>query len=142
MKKSISAMAFFCILLLTGCKNDRLVCTSLSESEDFNLDSKYVFTFSGKDVKKATMKSTGTLLGEFNNDTTIAEYKSSAESSAEEYNKVEGIKAQITSSKNKVTLTVDITAASLSEDDKVKYGLNSSREELKEALEENGYTCK
>ncbi len=140
--KKVSIMMIFAILFLTGCKNDRLVCTNLSESDDFSLESKYVFTFSGKDVKKATMKSTGTLLGEFNNDTTIAEYKSAAESSAEEYNEVEGIKAQVSSSKNKVTLTVDITAASLSEEDKIKYGLNSSRDELKKALEENEYTCK
>lgn len=139
--KRFSIIMLFCILLLTGCKKDRLVCTSKLESDDFNLESKYIFTFSGKNVKKATMKSTGTLLGEFNTDSTIAEYRGEAESAAENYNKVEGITAQVSSSKNKVTLTVDIIAASLSDEDKETYGLNATREELKKAFEENEYTC-
>ncbi len=140
--KKISILLIFCMLLLTGCKDDRLVCTATSESGELKLESKYVFTFSGKDVKKATMKSTGTLLGEFNNETAIGEYKSAAESSAKEYNEVEGINAQVSNTKNKVTLTIEITAASLSDEDKEKYGLNASREDLKKTLEKNEYICK
>lgn len=140
--KKIMIMIVCCLFFLTGCKNSRLVCTATSEADDVNLESKYIFTFSNGKVNKATMKSTGTLLGEFNNEDTINEYKSSAESYAEEYNKTEGIKAQVSSSKNKVTLTVDIIAASLTAEDKEEYGLNSTREELKKEFEENNYTCK
>ena len=88
------------------------------------------------------MKSTGTLLGELNNEEIIGEYRNSAQSSANKYNETEGIKAQVSNSKNKVTLTVDIIVASLTDEDKEKYGVNSNREELKEVFEENGYTCK
>lgn len=140
--KKIMIMVVCCLFFLTGCKNSRLVCTATLEDEDFNQETKYIFTFANGKVNKATMKSTGTLLGEFNNEDTINDYKASAESYAEDYNKVEGITAQVSNSKNKVTLTVDIIAASLNDEDKEKYGLNSTREELKKEFEENKYTCK
>lgn len=140
--KKLSFIICLCLLLLTGCKDDRLVCTSIEDTEEFKLESKYIFTFSKDKVKKATMKSTGTLLGELNNEEIIGEYRNSAQSSANKYNETEGIKAQVSNSKNKVTLTVDIIVASLTDEDKEKYGVNSNREELKEVFEENGYTCK
>lgn len=140
--KKISLVVCLCLFLLTGCKEDRLVCTTATESEDFKLETKYVFNFANGKMKKASMKTTGTLLGELNDESAISEYTAAAESSAETYNKTEGIKAQVSSSKNKVTLTVDIISAGLSEEDKEKYGMNSTRDELKEMFESNEYTCK
>lgn len=140
--KKITIVLLFFLLFLTGCSNSRLVCITTTDANGYNLESKYVFTFANGKVKKATMKSIGTLEGDLNNEDTINEYKSSAESYAENYNKTEGIKAQVSSHKNKVTLTVDIIAASLTDEDKENYGLNSTREELKKEFEENNYTCK
>lgn len=140
--KKISLVVCLCLFLLTGCKDDRLVCTTTTDSEDFKLETKYVFNFANGKMKKASMKTTGTLLGELNDESAISEYTAAAENSAETYNKTEGIKAQVSSSKNKVTLTVDIISAGLSEEDKEKYGMNSTRDELKEMFESNEYTCK
>lgn len=140
--KKISIFMLFCLFLFTGCEENRLVCTKIEESDEFKSETKYTFTFSKDGVKKATMKSTGILLGDFNNATTIAEYKSTADASASEYNEVEGITAQVSSNKNKVTLTVNILAASLNDENKELYGMNADKEELWETFEENGYTCK
>ena len=88
------------------------------------------------------MKSTANLLGDYNNDTIIAERENAARSSAENYNKVDGIEAVVSTKGNKVTLTVDILAAALSEENKELYSMNMKKEELKQVMTEEGYTCK
>ena len=140
--KKISVLMLLSIFLLTGCGENRLVCTLEQESTNFEFESKYTFTFHGEKVKNITMKSTGTLLGDYNNETSIAEYLGTAESASEKYNKIEGMEAKVSSNKNKVTLTVEVIAASLSDENKETYGTNLSKEELKKELGEIGYTCK
>lgn len=142
--KKYCLLILFSVLLLTGCGGNRLVCTQKEESTSFKFESKYTFTLDGDKVKKVTLKSTGTLLGENNNEDAIENYKATAQNMADKYNEVEGIKAVVSNNKNKVTLTVELTAAALNDEEKENYGVNLNREELKELLEssENGYTCK
>ncbi len=132
------------ILCLTGCGNNRLVCTMKTSGTNFEITKKYTFTFSKDKVSKATMQTTTTLLEELNTKENLDIYYQSAQTAAEEYNSVKGIEAKTSANKNKVSLSVKIKAAALSEEDKEKYVMNASREETKKILEEDdyGFTCK
>ena len=141
MKKNI-ILVLISLFLLTGCGENRLVCSAQDEDENYKIEVKYTFIYNQGKVKKATMKSTATLLGDYNNDTIIAERENAARSSAENYNKVDGIEAVVSTKGNKVTLTVDILAAALSEENKELYSMNMKKEELKQVMTEEGYTCK
>lgn len=129
------------IFLLTGCGENRLVCTAKDEDENYQVEVKYTFIYNQGKVKKANMKSTATMLNEYNNDTAIAERENAARSYADNYNKIDGIDAIVSTNGNKVTLTVDILAAGLSDENKELYSMDLSKEELKQVMEEGGYTC-
>lgn len=141
MKKNLLIM-LLSIFLLTGCGENRLVCTASDEEEDYQIEVKYTFIYNQGKIKNATMKSTATMLGEYNNDTVITERENAARSAADDYNKVDGIEAIVSTKGNKVTLTVDILAAGLSEENKEAYSMNLKKDELKQVLTEEGYTCK
>lgn len=142
MKKIYTLLSIIALILLTGCDKNKLTCTKKEEANNFTFESKYVFTFNKESIKKATMSSTGTLLGDYNNEDAIADYATTAESAATQYNSVEGITAKVNTNKNKVTLNVDIDPAKLSSEDKVEYGVDMNKDDLTKELEGLGYTCK
>lgn len=142
MKKILLILIIIGALFVTGCEKNRLICTNEENASNFEFTSKYVFTFNDDNVKLATMTSTGKLLDDLNTDTAIKEYSASAQSAADTYNKTEGIKATVNTSKNKVTLTVSIEPSKLTDDLKSDYGVDLNKKELKEEMEGLGYTCK
>lgn len=142
MKKIIYVGLLLFVFVLTGCEKNRLVCT-YEEEEIKNLKSetKYVFSFNEENVKNVTMTTKVTLSGDYDSDAFITSYKEMATAAAEEYNATNGVSSSVTSKKNVVTLKVEMVASSMSDEDKETYGLDLTKKELKETLEEIGYTC-
>ncbi len=139
--KKMNLLFLFTILLLTGCGANKLVCTKTDDSANLNVESKYTFYYRDDAAYKASLKVTTTLLGNLNVSENIAVYQQSAETYASEYNDIDGIEAKVSSYKNKITLSVELTSASMKEEDKETYALNKSKEYTKKELEEEGYTC-
>lgn len=142
MKKIYTLLIIISIILLTGCSKNKLTCTVKEDGTNFEFESKYVFTFNGNNIKHAKMLATGKLLGDYNTEDSIANYQSTANTAAENYNKVEGITATVNVNKNSVTLTVEIDPAKLSDDAKTEYGVDLDKKDLQKQLEDLGYTCK
>ena len=134
-------LAMFC---LTGCGNNRLVCTMENSGTNYEMSQKYTFTFAKDKITKATMQTTTILKEDLNTEENIDMYYQTAQSAADEYNAVEGIEAKASTRQNRITLSVEMKSAAMSEDDKEEYLLNESREETKKILEESeeGFTCK
>lgn len=142
MKKILSIVIIVLALFLTGCEKNRLICNAEEKASNFEFSSKYVFVFNGEDIKLATMTSTGKLLEDLNTDSSIKDYKASAQSAADKYNETEGIKATVGATKNKVTLTVEINPSKLTDELKTEYGVNLNKDDLIKEMETLGYTCK
>ncbi len=144
MKKILMISMLLGVIVLTGCDNNRLVCTVNDESiSDLKSETKYIFSFKDADeVAKATMTTKVTLDGDYNNETFISNYSEMAKSSALTYNETTGVNATVSNKKNVITLKVEMEASQMSDEDKEEYGLNLNKEQLKKELEEAGYTCK
>lgn len=140
--KKLSLIVLASLFLLTGCGKNRLVCTYEESGAGFESKTTYTFTFTDEKVKKAMMKTTTTLLDDNNNKESIEAYKELAESSANDYNKEEGVSAKVSNNKNKITITIEIEAAKLSLEALNNYGLDYGKEDLTGELENMGYSCK
>jgi len=143
MKKMITICFLICILFLTGCQKNKLVCTQKDDSiDDLKSETKYTFTFNEETVKKVTMTTEVTLSGDYNDETFIENYKSSATEAADEYNEAKGVSATVSNKKNVVTLKVEMDSTKMSKEDVEAYGLDLTKDELKTEFENIGYTCK
>ena len=142
MKKRMGIGLLTFLFFLTGCNQNRLVCTASDDTNGIDTDVKYTFIFEKDSASKATMKATSSLSGENFSEELISALEASALNAAEDYNQVDGIEAKVSSNKDKVTLDVEILAAGLSEENKKLYGMDLDKETLKKQLEESGYTCK
>lgn len=143
MKKFIITLILICTIALTGCEKNRLVCTLEEESiKDISSKTEYTFTFNEENVKEVIMTTKLTLNGDYNDVVFINSYVEMANAAASSYNQVEGATATVTNNKNVITLKVEMLTVSMTDDDKNKYELNLTKEELKKSLEESGYTCK
>lgn len=143
MKKTLFICLLLIIVFLTGCEKNRLVCT-YNENDIQNLESKtkYVFIFNDESIKKATMTTEVTLLGDYNEDVFIQNYTEMASASASNYNLTEGVTATVKNKKNVVTLKVEMEPNQMLEEDIEIYGLNLSKDNLLTEFENMGYTCK
>lgn len=143
MKKFIITLILICTIALTGCEKNRLVCTLEEESiKDISSKTEYTFTFNEENVKEVIMTTKLTLNGDYNDVVFINSYVEMANAAASSYNQVEGATATVTNNKNVITLKVEMLTVSMTDEDKNKYELNLTKEELKKSLEESGYTCK
>lgn len=143
MKKFIITLILICTIVLTGCEKNRLVCTLEEESiKDISSKTEYTFTFNEENVKEVIMTTKLTLNGDYNDVVFINSYVEMANAAASSYNQVEGATATVTNNKNVITLKVEMLTVSMTDEDKNKYELNLTKEELKKSLEESGYTCK
>jgi len=143
MKKILSISLLFVIIFLAGCEKNRLVCTyKNTEVKDAESKTKYVFTFDEDTIKKVTMETEIVLSGDYNNESFISGYTKIATSLASSYEKIDGVKAVVNSDKNIVTLRVEMDPSKMGDEDIETYGLNLTKELLKQELEGEGYTCK
>lgn len=143
MRKLLTMCLLLTIVFLTGCEKNRLVCKYTEEDiKDLKSETKYVFTFNEDAIKDATMTTEVTLSGDYNSEAFINNYTVMASTAASDYNLTEGVNATVTSKKNVVTLKVEMDPTKMAESDIETYGLNLTKEELKEELETAGYTCK
>lgn len=143
MKKFIITLILICTIALTGCEKNRLVCTLEEESiKDISSKTEYTFTFNEENVKEVIMTTKLTLNGDYNDVVFINSYVEMANAAASSYNQVEGATATVTNNKNVITLKVEMLTVSMTDEDKNKYELTLTKEELKKSLEESGYTCK
>lgn len=143
MKKLSIIMISLCTIILSGCSDDKLVCTyNQNVNSDIVPESKYVFKFNDGKVSKAEMTTKIILNGEYNKDEYINSYIEDANDAAADFNKVAGVTAKVKNKKNTVSITVKMNTSEMSETSKEEYGLNYSKERLNKNFEDLGYTCK
>lgn len=130
------------VATLTGCgtKTKTLTCTQSTSSDGFTSNDKEVYKFVDNRVDSVVKTSVISLDGEY--EKYIDDYKSSAEQSADAYNKVNGFSAEVETGKNKITVEVKIDASEVDEENRSTYNLNESSESMQAILTEQGYTCK
>ena len=143
MKKLVITLILICTLTLTGCEKNRLVCTMENELiKDISSKTEYTFKFNDENIKDVLMTTKLTLKGDYNDVVYVDSYVEMANAAATEYNEKNGVIATVTKDKKVVTLKVEMSSSSMSDEDKKTYGLDLTKEELKKDLEELGYTCK
>lgn len=120
-------------LLLTGCGGNKLTCTMSEEQEGMGKsEAELVFKYDkdGKKIENIDMK----MSIELENDEMLETYKGFFDEMCEDEDAPSDCKVK--TSGNKLTLTASGSA------DDMDYESETSMEELKEDLEEDGYTCK
>ena len=140
--KKIAALFIIGSVLLTGCGKNRLVCKQTKEIDGIESTETYTFVFQEEEVKTAALKNTIKLSGDYNTKEFIQQFKDSAQESADIYNETNGVTAKVSTRKNKITLNVEMQREKMSEEDQQYFELDLTKEELKENLEGNGYSCK
>lgn len=145
MKKGIiTGVALVAVLAtLTGCgkSEKKLTCTNTTSNDSgFSTSEELVYKF--KDNRVTTAKITQTIVAEDDYAKYIDDYKQSAETAVENYNKTKGISAKVDTGSNKVSVTIDLKASEMDDNEKTSYELDESYESMKDRKTEQGYTCK
>ncbi len=143
MKKKIlmSAALMITLATLTGCGSKKtLTCTQKTSDSGFTNDDKVVYTFE-KD-KVVSSKQTSSIIVEGDYVQYIDDYKKSAQTAVDEYNKLNGISAKVEEGKNKISVIVEMTPSKMSESDYTLYSMGENYDSMKAKLTEQGYTCK
>ncbi len=144
MKKILMISMLLVAITLTGCDNNRLVCTMEDNSiANIKSETEYTFSFKSDDkITNASMTTKVTLDGDYNNSTFISNYSEMAKSAASTYNETDGVSAAVTNKKNVITLKVKMEASQMNDTAIEEYGLNLNKEQIKKEMEDAGYTCK
>lgn len=141
MKKILMSMALIITLVsLTGCGSSKtLTCTETSSDNGFSTE-KVVYEFKKDKIIKATETASITAEGDFAQ--YIDDYKKSAQTTVDGYNKVNGISAKVEADNNTVSVVAEIDPSKMSESEFSARSMGETYDSMKAKLTEKGYTCK
>ena len=100
----------------------------------------YGYEFDGNKMTKVTQTSSITAEGDFAK--YIDDYKDSAQTTADGFNKLNGFSAKVEASNNKVSVVVEMNPKKMSTDDYESYSMGENYDSMKAKLTDQGYTCK
>lgn len=130
------------LVVMTGCGDKKtLTCTKSSSDNGFTNEIEAVFEFKNDRIEKSTQKSTIIAEGEFAQ--YIDDYKDSAQTTAETYNKQSGFSAKVESDNNRISLIIEMTPSEMKETDYDSNRMGENYDSMKYILTgQEGYTCK
>ncbi len=143
MKRTLITGALVLTLVtLTGCGSKKtLTCTKTSSDNGFINEKTEVYEFKNDRITKSTQTNTVRAEGDFAQ--YIDEYKDSAQSTAESYNKTAGFKAKVESDNNRITITIDMDPSAMNENDFETQKMGENYDSMKSIkTDQEGYTCK
>ncbi|MFA5603340.1 MAG: hypothetical protein WDA12_00580 [Bacilli bacterium] len=139
MKKIIFTMVA-AIVLITGCGDKKLICTSNGKAEDMTIDQKYVLTIEGKNIiavkseKEYIFKSNDL----YNSFETVVNH---SKSNIEELDNSK-IKFNTKKTKDSYKLTMEVNMKDVDDEEIRSLGFNKNLNEFQTTLEEQGLVCK
>ena len=137
----MTVVLFIALITLTGCgKKKTLTCTQSSSENGFTNELKEVYHFKKDRVESATKTFSVVAEGDFAQ--YIDDYKNSAQTTADDYNKTNGFKAKIESDNNKISVTVEMDPSKMDETNYKENNMGENYDSLKSILTDEGYTCK
>ena len=142
MKKIKFLMLFlFFSIILTGCGKKSLSCSKEEDIDAGKMNENQVITFKNDKIYSYDALMTIELNDEYMDYKDV--FVDSLESSMSEYKDKEGIKYNTTKKDNQVSITINGIYSQMDDDTKESLGIskNSSFNEIKQSLEEEGYTC-
>lgn len=141
-KTKLLAIFFIFGLLLTGCDSKSLSCTKEEEIDAGKTKEVQLITFDNNKIKSYEATMSIALKDEYKNyaDTLVE----SLEEPFKDYTEEDGLEYNTTVDDNNISVTVSGDYNKMSDDVKQSLGIadNSSFDQVKESLEEDGYSCK
>lgn len=140
-RKNLLIVFWFCILFLTGCGTQTLTCTKHEDTEAGKASEKQVITFNNDKIKLYTAEMKINL----NND--YKEYSKallkSIQDPFEEYKNADGVKYTTSEKNGNILFSVSGDYTKMDDEAKKSFGIdkNLSFNDIKENLENDGYTC-
>ena len=143
MKKTILFLTL--LLILTGCgkKEPEIIelnCTKTVSDKQSSVVYENKYTYEEEKLTKAETDTTLTFTTE--GIVNLETFKTYAESSKDEYNKKEGVKAKLTTNDNSINIVVTYNPDKMIDDEIENNKFNLNTNDLRKALEKEGYTCK
>lgn len=142
MKKLLLSLGL--VLVLTGCGGKKLTCTAEEEEMGMKMVGKATITFKGDKVAKVKETADVTVTDEMKS--LIDTLKSSLEESYNKYNDY-GVKAKVTVKDATISTSIEYNVNKISDEnlEKLKDSdiyYSGTYDEVKKALEDEGFTCK
>ena len=143
MKKGLMGLVALCVMfILTGCGTETLTCTMSQDESGMTMNQEAVVTFENNEVTKMKMNV------DVEVDDTYASYigmmESMLESQFTQYSD-NGAKVDVSSSDNKINVSIDMDVKNMTDDQKKNLDLEDvygTKDATKKELESQGYTCK
>ncbi|MFA5603342.1 MAG: hypothetical protein WDA12_00590 [Bacilli bacterium] len=128
------------IILITGCGEKKLTCTSNGKTEDMTIKQKYFLTIEDKNITKVKSEKEYIFKSNdlYNSFETVVNH---SKSNIEELDNSK-IKFNTKKTKDSYKLTMEVNMKDVDEEEITSLGLNKNLDEFKKTLEEQGLTCK
>lgn len=142
MKKfKVFGVFLFCTFLLTGCGKATLKCSKSEDTESGKLTEKQTFTFNNNKISNYKLEMTLNLKDDYKDYDDM--FLNSLEEPLEEYKNKKGIEYETNKDNGKVSVVIQSNYSKMDSDTKKSLGIseNSSLDETRKALEDEGYSC-
>ena len=142
MKKILKvSILLICIFLVTGCLGTKkLTCTLKEEEVDQEYEMKLVYTYKKNKLEQIKLNVEYIVIDD---EDLFGMVEDSYKELYDSFEKDKGVKTNIKTKNNKLTLNLEVDVPKLSKEVKDKLDYNyGTYDEVKEYLESNRYTCK